>query len=192
MCNIDMWFDIWRGNLVFSFIGVHVVDSGTSSVLHGKMAHLSTIEAWSFGFAWLVCLDCMYLILSCIFFIILGSVGSWLAWSIVELVSIVETVIWEPRASYVHWDQGVIVLSGHIGQVVLGYVISLLRLVLSSSREEGLTLPLLSECVLECAGWLYSTVGAYAFNELFCFSDVDCTLFDINVVCDKGWFHDVF
>ena len=41
-------------------------------------------------------------------------------------------------------------------------------------------------------GWLYSIAGMYAFDELFCFGDVDCTLLDVNVVHDKRWFHDVF
>ena len=65
-------------------------------------------------------------------------------------------------------------------------VVSLWYLVLSSSRKEGLALSLLSECVQECAGWLYSVVGMYAFNELFCFSDVNCMLFDVYIARDKG------
>ena len=71
-------------------------------------------------------------------------------------------------------------------------MIPLLHLVLSSSREEGLTLPLLSKHVLKCVGWLYSMVSTYAFDMLFGFSDVDCTLFDVDVVCDEGWLHNVF
>ena len=35
-------------------------------------------------------------------------------------------------------------------------------------------------------------VDTYAFNKLLCFSDVNCTLFDVDVVCDKGWFHNIF
>jgi hypothetical protein len=71
-------------------------------------------------------------------------------------------------------------------------IVPLWCLVLSSSREEGLTLSLLSKCVLEGAGWLYSVAGVYAFNKLFCFSDIDCTLFNVHVVHDKGWFHNIF
>jgi hypothetical protein len=115
MCNVDVWFDVWWRNLVFSFVGIHIVDSGTSSALHGKVAHLATVKAWSLGFAWLVHLNYMYLVLSCIFFIILGSIGSWLAWSIVELVSIVKVVVRESGVSYVYWDWGVIVLPRHVG-----------------------------------------------------------------------------
>ena len=114
VCNIDAWFDIQRGNLVFSFIGVHVVDSGTSPALSSEVTHLAAVETWSFEFAWLVCLGGMYFVLGHIFFIILGSVGSWLAWSVVELVPIVKAVVWESRASYVHWDRSVVVLPGYI------------------------------------------------------------------------------
>ena len=106
-----MWFDVWRGNLVFSLIGIYVVDSSTSSALCSKVAHLATIEAWSFGFVWLVCLDHVYFILGCIVFIVLSGISSRLAWSIVKPISVVKTIIGKPRASYVHWDWGVIVLS---------------------------------------------------------------------------------
>ena len=101
--------------MVFSFVGIHVVDSGASPALRCEVAHLAAVEAWSFGSAWLVRLDCMYLVLRCVFFIVLGSIGSWLAQSVVKPVSVVETVVWKPGVSYVHWDWGVIVLSGHIG-----------------------------------------------------------------------------
>ena len=116
MCNINMQFDVWRRDLVFSFVGIHVVDSGTSSALCGKVAHFSTVEAWSFGFAWLVCLGCMDFVLGCIIFVVLGSVGSWLVWSVVELVvePIVEAVVRESGVSYVHWDWHIVVLSGCI------------------------------------------------------------------------------
>ena len=53
-------------------------------------------------------------------------------------------------------------------------------------------LSLLSKYVLEGAGWLYSTAGLYAFNELFCFSNVNCALFDVCIVCDEWWLHNVF
>ena len=81
---------------------------------------------------------------------------------------------------------------GALEELYCGMIVSLLCLVLSSFREEGLTLSLLSECVLECAGWLYSAMGMYTFNKLFHLSDVNCSLFDVHIVCDKGWFHDVF
>ena len=53
-------------------------------------------------------------------------------------------------------------------------------------------LSLLSERVLKCVGWLYSMVGAYAFNELFSFGDVDHMLLDVDIIRDKGWLHNVF
>ena len=192
MCNIDAWFNIWWRDLVFSFVGVHVIDSGASSALCCEVAHFATVEAWPFVSVQLVCLDCMYLVLRCVFFIILSGIGSWLVQPIVKPIPIIEAVVWESGTSYVHWDWGVIVLPRHIGQVVLRYVVPLLCLVLSSSREEGLTLPLLSKHILKCVGWLYSVVSAYAFNKLFSFCDVDCTLFNVDIVCDERWLHDVF
>ena len=65
-------------------------------------------------------------------------------------------------------------------------------LVLSSPGEERLALSLLFKCILEGLGWLYSTAGTYAFNELLCFGDVDYALFDVSVVCNEQGFHDVF
>ena len=53
-------------------------------------------------------------------------------------------------------------------------------------------LSLLFKCVLEGAGWSYSTAGVYAINELLCFSDVDCMLFDVHVIHDEGWLYNVF
>ena len=116
MHNIDAWLDVWRGGLVFSFVGIHIVDSGASSALCGKMAHLSTVKAWPFRFVWLVCPGCMDFILGCIIFIVLGSIGSWLVWSIVELVvvPIVEAIVRESGMSYVHWDWCIAVLPGCI------------------------------------------------------------------------------
>ena len=119
MCNIDVWFDIWRRDLIFSFVGIHVIDSGTSSALCGEVAHLSTIEAWPFGFMWLICLGRIYFVLSCIFFVILGSISSQLVWPVVELIPTVEAVVGKSGMSYVHWDWGIVVLSRHIRQVVL-------------------------------------------------------------------------
>ena len=52
----------------------------------------------------------MYLVLSHVFFVVLGSIGSWLVWPIVEPIPIVETVVGEPGLSYVHWDWGIDVL----------------------------------------------------------------------------------
>ena len=113
MSNIDMWFDVWRG-LVFPFVGVHVVDSFSSSAFCGKAAHLSTVEAWPLGFVWLTGLGHVDFILVCIIFVILGSIGSWLAWSVVELVvePIVKVVVGEFGASCVHQDWHVVLLSG--------------------------------------------------------------------------------
>ena len=118
----------------------------------------------------------MYLVLSYIVFVVLSGISSRLVWSIVEPISVVETIVWEPRASYVHREWGVIVLHRHVGWVILGRIVPLLHLVLSSSGDEGLMLPLLSKCVLEHAGWLYSAAGMYAFNKLLSFSDVDCVV----------------
>jgi hypothetical protein len=147
--NVNAWFDIQRGNLVFSFIGVHVVDSGASSAFCSEMSHFSAIEAWSFRFVWLplglcgclwVCVvafgfvwlplglcGCLWVCvvafrfvwLTClghIIFIILGSIGSWLVWSIAESVvePIVEAVVGESGVTYVHWDWHIVVLSGCI------------------------------------------------------------------------------
>ena len=94
--------------MVFSFIGIHVVDSGTSSAFCSKVTHLSAVKAWSFGFAWLAYLGHMDFILSCIIFIILGGIGLWLAWPIAEVV------VRESGMSYVHWDWHIIILSGCI------------------------------------------------------------------------------
>ena len=54
----------------------------------------------------------MDFVLGCIIFVVLGSVGSWLVWSVVELVvePIVKVVVRKSGTSYVHWDWHIIVL----------------------------------------------------------------------------------
>ena len=112
--DINAGFDIQRRDLVFSFVHIHVVDSAISAIpaVPSKVAHIATIEAWSFRFAWLVSLDCMDLILGYVVFIMLNDVSSWL---MPTVKPIVEAVIREFRTSYVHWNWHVIVLSGCVG-----------------------------------------------------------------------------
>ena len=126
------------------------------------MAHLTTIEAWPFGFTWLISLNCMDFILSCVVFpIMLDDVSLWLAQSIVGPV--IEAVVGESEVPYVHWDWCVIVLPRCVRGVILRGGVPLRCLVLSSSREERLLWSLLPECILEGTGWLYSVVSTYAF-----------------------------
>ena len=35
-------------------------------------------------------------------------------------------------------------------------------------------------------------MSMYAFNKLFGLGDIDCMVFDVDVVRDEGWFHNVF
>ena len=45
--NINAWFDVWRRDLVFSFIYVHIVDPAIAAIptVPGKVAHVATIKA---------------------------------------------------------------------------------------------------------------------------------------------------
>jgi hypothetical protein len=46
--DVNVGFDIRRRDLIFSFVGMHIVDSGASSAVSGKVTHLPAVEAWSF------------------------------------------------------------------------------------------------------------------------------------------------
>ena len=64
-------------------------------------------------------------------------------------------------------------------------------LVLSTPGEEGGLRSLLAG-VLKSASWLYPLSESYPFYKLFSLSDVNHSLFDVSVVCDKGGFYNVF